>query len=141
MNETGMTGHLFEERVIGVCKARWAGAHMRYREAVDEVRKSQPPLRTPTAAKLVALVSANLGQSVRFCTAVGSCADVLHGIDGFFELREKPECVVTIDLTLNDNKDACKADLLVKLEDVKNLPVLAARVAGRFRTQLQRRVV
>jgi hypothetical protein len=141
MNETGMTGHLFEEKVIGVCKARWAGAHMRYREAVDEVRKSQPPLRTPTAAKLVALVSAKLGHPVRFCTAVGSCADVLHGVDGFFELQGKPEFVVTIDLTINPNKDACKADLLVTLEDIKNLPVLASRVAGRFRTQLQRRVV
>ena len=142
MNETaGMTGHLFEEKVIGTCKARWVGAHMRYKEAVEEVRKNQPLLRTPTAAKLVALVSEKLGQPVRFCTAVGSCADVLHGIDGFFELREKPECVVTIDLKLNDNKDACKADLLVKLEDVKNLPVLAARVAGRFETKLTRRAV
>lgn len=137
----GMTGHLFEEKVIGTCKARWAGVHMRYREAVEEVRKNQPPLRTPTAAKLVALVSERLGQPVRFCTAIGSCADVLHGVDGFFELQGKPEFVVTIDLTLNDNKDACKADLLVTLEDVKNLPALAARVAGRFKTQLTRRAV
>lgn len=141
MNETGMTGHLFEEKVIGMCKARWAGAHMRYREAMDEVRKNQPPLRTPTAAKLAKLVSEKIGQPVRFCTAVSSCADVLHGIDGFFELQGKPEFVVTIDLTLNPSKDACKADLLVTLEDVKNLPVLAARVAGRFQTQLQRRAV
>ena len=132
----GMTGHLFEEKVIGTCRAKWTGVHLRWHDAVDEVRKNQPPLRTPTAAKLMAIVSEKVGMPVRFRTAVGSCADVMHGIDGFFELESG--VIVTIDLTLNDNKDACKADVLVGLEDVRNLAVLAARIAGQFQTKLRR---
>ncbi len=135
-NQTGLTGHLFEERVIGTCKVQWTGVHLCYREAVEEVRKNQPPLRTPTAAKLIKLVSEQLGAPVRFRTAVGSCADVQHGIDGFFEVVGG--VIVTIDLTLNPNKDACKADLLVTSDDVLNLPALAARVAGAFRTKQRR---
>lgn len=136
-DSTGLTGSLFEERVIGICKAQWTGVYMCWTDAVRQVRKNQPPLRTPTAAKLSAMVSEKLGKQVRFCTSVKSCADILHGIDGFFEIVGEGT-IVTIDLTLNSSKDACKADLLVGLDDVRNLPALAARVAGRFQTKLRR---
>lgn len=113
---------------------------MRFNDAVSEVRKNQPTLRTPTAAKLSTMVTEQLGKPVRFYTAVRSCADVLHGIDGFFEIVGEGT-IVTIDLTLNSNKDACKADLLVCLDDVRNLPALAARITGKFQTKMRRAAV
>jgi hypothetical protein len=138
-DSTGLTGGLFEEKVIGRCKAEWTRVYMCWIQAVEEVRKNQPPVheRPSFTAKWVRLVSEKLGQRVLFRTAIGSAADYLHGIDGFFELESGE--IVTIDLTTNPCKDACKADLLVTLEDVRNLPALAARVAGAFHTKMLRR--
>ena len=136
-DSTGLTGSLFEEKAIGTCRAQWTGVYLRFNDAVAEVRKNQPPLRTSTAAKLSMMVTEQLGKPVRFYTAVKSCADIMHGIDGFFEI-EGGAIIVTVDLTLNSNKDACKADLLIGLDDVRNLPALAARVVGRFQTKLRR---
>ena len=47
---------------------------------------------------------------LRFYPAIGSSFDIHHGVDCFFVLNNK---VVTIDLTLNSNKDSYKADVIV----------------------------
>lgn len=44
----GYTGHLFEEEVLGTCKASYRG-YMSWRDAAELVRKNQPVKKTPVA--------------------------------------------------------------------------------------------
>ena len=131
----GLTGRLFEEVSLGTCRAVHRG-YMRWHEAVETVRKNQPPLKAPMAARLEREVRAQIGEAVRFFTAVRSTLDVMHGCDGFFEFHG---IVVTIDLTMNHCKDSAKADLLIQREETTDIPVLAGRVAREMRSKLLRR--
>ena len=131
----GYTGHLYEEEVLGHSSAHHRG-YLRWREAVEVVRKNQPRAHTPIAAKLERAVACELRSSVKFFTAVRSTLDVMHGCDGFFEYSG---VVVTIDLTLNPHKDSGKADLIIAPDDVANVPALAERIARELRTKLLRR--
>ncbi|OGG68250.1 hypothetical protein A3H77_00270 [Candidatus Kaiserbacteria bacterium RIFCSPLOWO2_02_FULL_56_11] len=131
----GYTGHLFEEEKLGRCNAPYRG-HLRWKEAVEVVRKNQPRTKTPFVARLEREVSAQIGSPVAFFTAVRSALDEIHKVDGFFEFQG---IVVTIDLTMDPNKDVCKADLLVDAEDVADVPTLAGRVARELRSRLVRR--
>ncbi len=134
--DDGYTGHLFEREMLGQCLAPYRG-YLRWREAAQLVRKSQPRAKAPVAARLEREVSAQVGVSVMFFTAVGSALDVMHGCDGFFEFRG---VVVTIDITMNPHKDSGKADIVIAREEVENLPVLAGRIARELRSKLSRRM-
>lgn len=131
----GYTGHLFEEETLGTCLATHRG-HLQWREAMEVVRKNQPRVKTPVASRLEQEVRSQAGVPVVFYTAVRSTLDRKHSVDAFFEFRG---VVVTIDLTMNDEKDACKADLLVVKEEIDNLPVLAGRIARELKSRLSRR--
>lgn len=138
MTNAGYTGHLFEEEVLGVCKASHCG-YLRWQDATAEVRKNQPRTATPVASKLCGELRKKLpGVDIRFYTAVGSTLDKMHSVDGFFEFEGK--VTVTLDLTMNPEKDACKADVLVCERDLADLPALAYRVARELQTKLSRRV-
>lgn len=133
----GITGHLFEEEVLGRCAATYRG-YMTFREAAELVRKNQPAKARPAALRLHAEVAKRFGKwadGVRFYTAVRSSLDVFHGVDGFFEFRG---VVVTIDVTINPHKVCGKADLVVSGDDFENLPALAARVAREFASKIRR---
>ncbi len=134
MPHDGYTGHLFEEEVLGICKASCHG-YMLWREAADLVRKNQPAKKAPTAIRLEIEVGRQFGEGVRFFTAVRSAMDVFHGVDGFFEFRG---VVVTIDVTTNQHKDSGKADVIVYKGDLENLPVLAGRIAREFKSKERR---
>lgn len=128
MPHDGYTGHLFEEEVLGICKASYRG-YMSWRDAAELVRKNQPLKKTRVATRLEVEVGRQLGEVVRFFTAVRSVMDVFHGTDGFFEFRG---LVVTIDVTMKSDKDSGKADLIVHADDLENLPMLAGRIAHEF---------
>lgn len=135
----GMTGHLFEEAVLGYCVVSWKG-HMHYREAMVAARKSQPEKKSEIAALLEREVARELGSwDVQYFTAVRTPLDRFHGVDAFLEFRG---LVVTLDLTKNpDKEDCCKADLLVERKEVlsmSKLRELAGRIAREFRTKERR---
>lgn len=130
----GYTGHLFEEEVLGRCLAQARG-YMRWREAAEAVRKSQPRQKKPIAVRLETEVSRKLGGRCALYTAVRSAMDLFHGVDGFFEYEG---VVVTIDLTMNPHKDSSKADLLVCRDELDDINTLAGRIAREF-TSRQRR--
>lgn len=121
----GISGRLFEETTLGVCGATCCG-HMSRREAMEQVRKHQPATKRPAVVRLEAEVSRQLGQAVVFFTAVGSALDKFHSVDGFFQLGSK---VVTVDVTVNDNKYSGKADLIIRADDFEDLVALARQIA------------
>ncbi len=136
---SGYTGHLFEEEVIGRCRVTHNG-HMRWREAMELVRKNQPAALPITARRLRNRVAERIGDTVgtlKFFTAVGTPLDFFHGVDGFFEFKG---VVVTIDVTMNPHKDSGKADIIVQKDDLNDIPELAGRIAREMRSQLSRRV-
>ncbi len=54
--------------------------------------------------------------NVNFVTAVGSALDMKHGIDGYFlfeHKKTKQRYMVTIDLTVNPEKESHKANLII----------------------------
>lgn len=133
--DDGYTGHLFEEKVLGRCRAIHR-EYVPYWEAMELVRKSQPITPTPVAARLQQEVSMQLGAAVRFYTAVRSTLDERHKVDAFFELSG---VMVTIDLTMNPHKDFGKADLLVSAEEIEDLVALGGRIAREMRSRISRR--
>ncbi len=133
--DDGYTGHLFEEETLGKCLGTHRG-HMQWHEAMEVVRKNQPRVKTPVASRLEQEVRKQAGVAVVFYTAVGSTLDLKHSVDAFFEFMG---VAVTIDLTMNDDKDACKADLLVVKEEINNLSALAGRISRELKSKLSRR--
>ncbi|MDB5225407.1 MAG: hypothetical protein JWL87_359 [Candidatus Adlerbacteria bacterium] len=132
----GYTGRLLEDKVLGRCTSKHRG-YMRWSEAAAEVRKSQPAAKAAVAASLEQELRRKLpGVDVRFYTAVGSTLDLMHSVDGFFVFEGV--VTVTIDLTMNPNKDACKADVLVTADDLESLSIVAHRVARELQTKLER---
>lgn len=131
----GLTGHFFEEEVLGRCTAT-CGAYLPLREAMVLVRKSQPASKRPAMQRLEAEMSKVLGRPVVFYTAVGSVLDAFHGIDGFFELAGQ---VVTIDLTINSAKCTGKADLVLQGDEFEDLAALAAKILRFYAPKAERR--
>jgi hypothetical protein len=135
MSHTGETGRLFERRILGECIAVAAGEYLTRRNALEAARNGQPPVKTPTRARLERELRSLLDDTVRVRTAVGSVADYCHGVDGFIDFNG---LVVTIDVTINPNKDAGKADMVVCEDDLIDLPALARRIAREFESRLNR---
>ncbi len=128
MPHDGYTGRLFEEKVLGTCKARCYG-YMSWRTSAELVRQNQPVKKTSVVSRLEQEVGKQLGEVVNFYTAVCSAMDIFHGTDGFFEFHG---FVVTVDVTTNPHKNSGKADLIVHADDLENLPTLAGRIAREF---------
>ena len=134
MSNDGYTGHLFEEEVFGWCLAQPC-EYMRWREAVEAVRKNQPRQKPPVATLLEREVSRQVGGRCVFYTAVRSALDKFHGVDGFFELGGR---IVTVDLTMNPHKDSSKSDVLIRRGELDDIASLAGRIAREFTTQQRR---
>lgn len=136
MNRDGYTGHLFETEVLGECKVQWKG-YMSFKKSMELVRSHQscdPTDPSPRQANnLHARVAIALGledwSELRLYSALGSPLDILHGVDGFFEFRGH---TVTIDLTINPNKDCHKADLIVRPEMLERPLELAREISRRL---------
>ncbi|MEX0651917.1 MAG: hypothetical protein WD509_02365 [Candidatus Paceibacterota bacterium] len=106
-------------------------------EAFAQVRRNQPPLRTQTVVAFNREVRQLLGDEARFFTAVGTSLDVHQGIDGFFEFNG---VVVTIDVTMNPDKETWKADRIVHPEDLEDIPHLVGRIVKQMQIKLSGRV-
>ena len=134
-------GKFFEGAVLGECTASWDG-YMSYKEAMCAVRQAQPggdptdPVKD-TASDLHVFVCEELGcddySFVKFFTAIGSPLDFFHGVDAWFEFNGR---VVTIDVTLNPNKEKPKADLVILGQDDgisrETLRLSAKQIAKKF---------
>jgi hypothetical protein len=120
-------GSDFEVEVLGRCSAPYRG-RLQWKDLAADVRKHQPAQKTKTVAALEAEF-ARRGLAIKLYTAVGTALDIHEGTDGFFEFAG---VVVTIDLTLNTNKEVAKADMVVQKGDLENIPLLAEWVARKF---------
>jgi hypothetical protein len=114
-------GPTIERELFGKTSKEKEG-YVKYKEAMDIVRKSQP-YKDPSepdpefADDLHATVADSLEleeyKKLKLFTAVGSHLDVYHGVDAFIELEdENMKVICTIDVTTNPNKDVAKADVL-----------------------------
>lgn len=134
----GYTGHLFEAEVFGTCRPiRWSG-YVHFKEALRLVRRHQPDQPTPTVSKLRTLIARELDTvrgEVGFFTAVKSPLDFLHGADAVAVFNGH---VVTIDVTLDPNKDSYKADVIVCADDLEDLKEVAGRIARRIQERQKR---
>ncbi len=132
------TGTFFEEVTLGHCGATYEG-YLKWREAVELVRKCQPCKKRPAAQRLEQEVARRFGKfslAVKFYTAVRSPLDFFHGVDAFFEFQG---ILVTLDATINPLKNSGRADIIVHAEDFDDLPALAARIASVFAAKIRRR--
>lgn len=138
MNRSGYTGRLFEEEVLGKCRGEWSG-YMSWKDSLVYAANHQPKGWDPSDPSLKdandfhALVAMELGieswDELRLFSSVHTPLDWYHGVDGFFVFKGK---VVTIDVTLNPNKDEAKADFVVQgceLRDRVSLKHIARQVA------------
>ena len=142
-----MTGHEFEESVVGHCLWQWSGYTTRPK-AISQVKCFQPKDWNPTdpepdiANDLHAHVCIALGleewSEVAFYTAVGSPLDYYYGVDFFFELHN---VVVTLDLTTNPKKTSYKADIIVHphMTSKDGLQALGQEIAHQFQGRLKQR--
>lgn len=128
-NHEGETGHLLEERVWGAVRvdARHSESdeHLTFGAAMELVRKNQPPIKAPYAARLWKEVCQRTGKPVKFFTAVRSMLDERHKVDGWFELEGK---VVTFDFTMIPEKPV-KTHMRIESEELKDVAGLAGRIA------------
>ncbi len=123
---TGYTGKIFEEEVIGHCEVSWDGRYIPFAAALRQVERSQPS-KNRTANELLAQVRKHVPQVELYC-AVGTALDRFHGIDGYFRFAG---IMVTFDISLN-SKGQYKADLEFTQDDAENLGSFAGRVAEMF---------
>lgn len=106
-------------------KARENG-YLNFEDALELVRKHlvQDPTNPvkPFSNELRLAVIDALGleteeemDQVRFYSAVGTPADVFHGVDAWmeYETPDGEKLIVTLDATRNPSKDAAKADLII----------------------------
>lgn len=108
----------FEVEVLGRSTIKFHG-YMTFVDAMQEVRKHQPARKAP-AIVAIEREFEKRGEKIEFYTAVGTALDLYHGVDGFFVFRGT---VLTVDVTLNPNKIAGKADIILG-EEIRN-PVRA----------------
>ncbi len=116
----GYTGGIAEKELIGSSGFEKNKEHFEYiprRQAFEVVKSMQKFDSTdpdPDFANAVhALIFEELGlsaENLHFYSAVGSPLDLFHGVDAWFELDNGKR--VTIDLTMNPNKDEYKADIV-----------------------------
>jgi len=125
-------GHLFEEKVLGHCTVTFSG-HMKWRDAKEFAKQNQPANKARIASLLERKVRFRLGKEVVFYTAVGTPFDYYHGVDGFFEFDGK---VVTVDTTLNKEKRHAKADIIIRMSDVRDIDALADKIATTCRRRM-----
>lgn len=123
----------YEVEVLGRCAAPYTG-RMQHTAAVELVKKNQPAKKSQTVASLEHEFKRR-GLAVKFYTAVGSALDFHESTDAFLEFNGM---VVTIDLTLNPDKEVSGADVVVQPDDLKNLSALAARIGREFITKMQK---
>jgi hypothetical protein len=124
---SGATGGIVEEELFG--KSQYEGVtHLDYsdykyitwRGSFDMLKEMQPSDPTEPAPDFANTVHyyifEGLGidaSDLKFFTAVKSPLDKFHGIDGWFEIGEGRNLKrVTVDITLNENKDEHKADIV-----------------------------
>lgn len=134
-NYDGMTGHLFEEEVLGRCTVEYR-EKMPYEpraKAIATARKSQPQKQAGVAKILEGEIKRQLGADAELYTAVRTPLDFYHGVDAFVEFKG---VVVTLDVTTNPHKDACKADLLVGQDELTSMKAVM-QLAGRITREVQ----
>jgi len=123
----GYTGHLYEIEVLGQCEGPWDGkSYMTYEASMAFAECNQPARKQPAARNLQTAVSDLMGGTVEFFTAVGTPLDRFHGVDAWLVFEGH---VVTIDVTLNSDKDVAKAHIVFNPHemDFDDLAALAAR--------------
>jgi hypothetical protein len=128
-------GEQFQVEKLGKCQARCKG-YREWRDALDEVKRFQPEYKTNFVRMLEGLLTRRLGVEIRFYTAVYSALDIFHGVDAFIEIGE---VIVTVDVTINPQKTAAKADVVYHAEDgVVSLTDSITRVACKKAPRLAR---
>lgn len=160
-----ISGGIVERDLLGEVKTEYFerfknAGYFSYRQALATVKEFQPsdpsdPERR-FANDLHATIADKLGledySALRFYTAATHThLDVLHGIDGFFELQYSSEdsiSMVTLDVT-SFPKESYKADVLVTVpdegfdlndaEDKKRYRQCIERAAGEITALLQER--
>lgn len=114
----GYTGKILEEEILGSCTVSTEG-YLRFREAMEVARRSQPRTLTHEGRQLRDGVAQELGvrsSEVAMYPGVGTPLDRFHGIDGWFEWQG---IVVTVDVTMNPHKDEYKARVIVSGRDAE----------------------
>lgn len=104
-------------------------------------------LRLATAEAMGLEDDADLDR-LKFYTAVGTPADVFHGIDAWIEFESKrgnDSVIVTLDATKNPNKEEAKADLVIPeipdpSEDEDAFLKAAEKYGGMVARQLQEKI-
>ncbi|MBP6858395.1 MAG: hypothetical protein KBC33_01020 [Candidatus Pacebacteria bacterium] len=120
---SGETGHIAEEEFLGTCRVSWDGKmYVSYRDAMNMARDNQAD--NPSAPRLAGArmlhkaVAHELGISdsaeLKLYSAVGTPLDRLHGVDAWFEFKG---IVITIDVTMSEQKERAKANVVVNLND------------------------
>ncbi len=145
-------GQFFEQAVFKGCVSDNTDiehGYMEYKESLTWAKDHQPKKdynnpETLDSQQLLQLKSAvsskltNVDEVLRFYTAIGSPLDVLHGVDGFFEVGDH---IVTVDLTLNSDKVIAKADVVI-LADNENgmtdeiIDLSANSIADKFKEKM-----
>ncbi len=137
---SGETGHIVEEEILGSCHVQWDGKmYFKYAESMELARKSQTgDPSAPTLFGASTLHSAVVKEmkisdprQLRLYSAVGSPLDRFHGVDGWFEFQG---VVITFDLTLCEQKDQAKANVVVHAQELDDKFEFAARdIADAFK--------
>ncbi|MEK7641664.1 MAG: hypothetical protein AAB365_01565 [Patescibacteria group bacterium] len=125
-SNSGETGHIAEEEFLGTCRVCWDGkGYVNYRDAMNMARDNQTDNpsapRLSGARMLHGAVARELkiadSKQLKLYTAVGTPLDLIHGVDAWFEFEG---IVITIDVTMKEQKDRAKANVVVHLQDVAN---------------------
>ena len=136
----GYTGKLFEHDVLregaGIFHVVAKPPYKTYKKAMAEVVEktnqsnwdpSDPNTRVCNDLHATVAINLNLDDwnELKLYPAVGSAFDIYHGVDMFFELDGK---IVTIDLTVNTDKDFYKANVIVTPEMIEDIESLAKEI-------------
>ena len=143
--DTGITGHLFEEEVLGVLFVSWSCEdYISFDQALAQAKASQNwDPRDPSSrlandlhAEVALALGLNDWRELRLYSSVGTPLDHFHGVDGFFEFCGR---VVTIDLTVG-HKEFAKADFVFHPLDLEEHRQTTASAIARALMRERRRV-
>lgn len=133
------TGAIFEEEVIGHCKAVWCSGYMSFESAMEHARNNQPEKLPPCALRLRDAVAKQMEvepSEIKLFTAVKSALDKIHSVDGWFEYQG---FVVTFDVTISETrarfKDRTAVVIQMENPDIEDLSYQASDVAHAFKFQ------
>lgn len=143
----GYTGKLLEEEIFGRCGGSWDGkTFFKFSDSVEYAKNNQPSswrLSDPEprfAGDLFATVAQGLGlddwSELKLYGAVGTPLDIFYGVDAFFEYEGE---IITIDVTLNKNKEVYKADFVVNPETT-DLDVVADGIVQKMKKKIKAKV-